>query len=115
MPGISIPQFMALNYLTNHPGASLSDVAEFLGLTLSATSKLIQRLVSQEVVKRQEADDRRRICLSLTERGLSALATARIETREQLSLALQALTAKELISVSIALGALGDAFSKRWC
>ena len=77
MPGLSVPQFRALNYLRQHPGASLNVVAEHLGLTPPTASKLIQKLVADRVVARRVASDRRRVCLSLTHSGITALSAAR--------------------------------------
>ena len=112
MLGLSIPQFRALNYVRNHSGISLSDLAEFLGLTLPSTSKLIQRLVMLKVVTRRVAEDRRRVCLSLTEQGQKALTMARLETQEQLTESLKSLSQEDLAAVSAALQVLGRAFSK---
>jgi DNA-binding MarR family transcriptional regulator len=76
--GLSVPQFRALAYIDYHPGASLSDVAEHVGLTLPSTSKMIDGLVARELVARDVcAVDRRRIALALTERGRSVLDSAR--------------------------------------
>jgi len=112
IPGLSIPQFRTLNFLREHPRSSLSEVAEFLGLTAPSASKLVQRLVAQKVVGRRVAKDRRRICLSLTEHGRTALALARLETHEQLAESLEPLSQEELATVSAALRILGRNFSQ---
>jgi len=112
LPGLSIPQFRALNYLQQHGGASLSDVSEYLALTLPSTSKLVQKLVVEKVVVRRVGKDRRRICLSLTERGRTALALAQLETRQQVAESLHALSQEELATVCAALRILARAFSK---
>jgi DNA-binding MarR family transcriptional regulator len=112
MPGLSLPEFRALNYLSQHPEASLNVVAEHLGLTPPTASKLVQKLVTDGVVVRKAATDRRRVCLSLTESGKSALSAARVETRQQLAECLGSLNQKELNAVSMALKALGRAFSQ---
>ncbi len=111
IPGISIPQYRTLNYLREHSGASLSEVAGFLGLTMPSTSKLMQKLVMLKVVARRVAKDRRRICLSLTERGRTALASARMETLQQVAQSLESLSEEELATVSAALRILNRAFS----
>ncbi len=112
MPGLSIPQFRTLDYLRRHPGVSLSGLAEFLGLTLPSTSKLIQRLVTQKVISRRVAKDRRRVSLSLTELGKTSLAVARIETHQQLTERLNKLSSEELTTISAAMRILGQAFVK---
>ncbi len=111
MPDMTVPQYHALGYIKMHPKASLSDVAAHLGLTLPSTSKLVQHLVTKKVVVRRSADDRRRVCLSLTQEGLAALATARMETQKQMAESLSSLSKKELSAVSAALRILGTAFS----
>jgi DNA-binding MarR family transcriptional regulator len=111
MLGLSIAQFRALNYLSRHPGASLSELAEFLGLTPPSASKLVQKLVTRKVVARRVGRDRRRIRLTLTSHGRSALETARLETRDKLAESLGALSRSELIALSASLRVLADAFS----
>jgi len=112
LPGLSIPQFRALDYLSHHPQVSLNDVAEHLGLTPPTASKLIQKLVCQKVVARRVAVDRRRVSLSLTQSGTAALSVARSETRQQLAESLKSLSADELAATSMALRALERAFSQ---
>lgn len=112
MSDLSIPQYRALNYVRNHDGISLSDLSEFLGLSLPSTSKLIQKLVVLKVVTRKAADDRRRVCISLTVKGKDALRLARQETHKQLNKTLESLSKKDLATVSKALSILGRAFSK---
>lgn len=112
MPGLSLPQFRALNYLRKHPGSSLSDVAQHLGLTLPSTSRLVQRLVTHKVVVRRVGRDRRCNKLSLTERGRLALASARMETFEQLAEILKPLSHRDLATVSVALLVLERAFAE---
>lgn len=111
MPGLTIPQYRTLNYLQRHPQCSLSDVAAYLGLTLPSTSKLMQKFVTQKVVVRRVAKDRRRVRLSLTQQGTSALAQARLETRQKLAESLSSLSWEELALVSSALRVLSSAFS----
>lgn len=111
IPGLTVPQFRVLNYLQRHPRSSLSDVAAHLGITLPSTSKLVQNLVVQKVVLRRGATDRRRICLSLTQQGITALAVARLETQRQLDEVLSSLKQEELATVSAALRILNTVFS----
>jgi MarR family transcriptional regulator for hemolysin len=111
MSGLTIPQFRALNYLQTHPRCSLSDVADHLGLSLPSTSKLVQNLVIQKVIVRRSAQDRRRVCLSLTQQGMTALAAAHIETQQQLAKILSSLTQEELSAVLSVLQILNKAFT----
>lgn len=71
-PGLSVPQFRTLAFLNNRPGAALNCLSEHLGLTPASTSKLVDGLVERNLLERREAaEDRRRIELSLTPQGLS--------------------------------------------
>lgn len=77
---LSVPQFRTLAYIGRAPGCSLSDVAEFIGLTLPSMSVLINGLVEDGLVLRQTSLlDRRRITLNLTEQG----ATVHLHTTEK--------------------------------
>jgi DNA-binding MarR family transcriptional regulator len=111
MTGLTVPQYRTLNYIQRHSGTSLSDLAGFLGLTLPSTSKLVQKFVTQKIIERKVADDRRRVCLTLTPEGTEALAGARLGTREKLMEILNSLTPDELNTLSDALQILNAAFS----
>jgi MarR family transcriptional regulator for hemolysin len=50
---ISIPQFRTLAFIQRNPDSSLSNLAEHLGLTLPSVSKLVDGLVKQELIIRQ--------------------------------------------------------------
>ena len=71
---LSVPQFRALAFINGKADASLSDVAEHIGLTLPSMSKIIEGLVTRKLVTRQtHPTDRRRLMLALTARGQTAL------------------------------------------
>ena len=112
MQGLTVPQFRALNYLRRHPEASLSSVAEHLGLTPPTVSKMIQKLVDQGIIIRNSASDRRQVRLSLSAEGISALTKARDETRTQLAENLKTLSQEELKNLFSALEILEHVFSK---
>ena len=112
MQGLTVPQFRALNYLRRHPDASLSSVAEHLGLTPPTVSKMIQKLVEQGIIIRNSASDRRQVRLSLSAPGISALTQAREETRKQLAENLKTLSQEELKHLLSTLEILEHVFSK---
>ena len=67
---LSVPQFRVMIYLNRNKGASLSDVADHLGLTLPAMSKMVGGLVDRNLVSRQiNTGDRRYVILAPTELG----------------------------------------------
>ena len=93
---LSVPQFRVLIFLNRHAGASLSGIAEHLGLTLPSTSKLIDGLVARNMVTRQmDPKDRRRVPLVLTALGRSSMQSAYKATESRLAERLVVLPASE--------------------
>jgi DNA-binding MarR family transcriptional regulator len=109
---LSVPQFRALTFLGRHPGASLSDLAAHIGLTLPSISKMIDRLVARDLVVRRSApQDRRRICLELTPSGEAALQAAAQATQERLAERLAALSPDERTVITQAMRSLQALFA----
>jgi DNA-binding MarR family transcriptional regulator len=83
---LSILQLRTLAYLGRYPGATLSAVAEHVGLTLSSMSTQITKLVHRRLVERLESStDRRFVTLSLTEAGQTLLEQARQGAQDNLA------------------------------
>ena len=98
---LSVPQFRTLNFLNRQAGASLSQVAEHIGLTLPSVSLLVDGLVERKLILRNtSAADRRRITLTLTARGQSVLEAAHGATQAALAEKLAALSAKDRVIVA---------------
>jgi DNA-binding MarR family transcriptional regulator len=94
---ISIPQFRSLAFIQRNPDSSLSTLAEHLGLTLPSVSKLVDGLVKQKLVLRQESTtDRRRLTLALTESGASIVNSSRAAAQTNLAKKLGGLSTPEL-------------------
>jgi DNA-binding MarR family transcriptional regulator len=109
---LSLPQFRALTFLSHQAGASLSQVAEHLGLTPPSTSNLIDGLVERQLLSRQSSPaDRRRIALTLTTAGQAILETARHETQTRLAEVLDTLSARDTEAVVRAMQALRPVFA----
>jgi DNA-binding MarR family transcriptional regulator len=84
--GLSVPQFRTLALLRSAPATNLSAVAEFLGSSLSTTSRIVSGLVEKGFIRRCErAGDRRNVELALTPRGAAAVETSRRATMAQLA------------------------------
>jgi DNA-binding MarR family transcriptional regulator len=110
-PALTIPQFRTLHFIQDHPGASLSETADFLGLTLPSTSKLVDQLVRRGVLARVDAaDDRRRIILRITASGDALLSSAQSLVRQHLAGMLSRLGAVELAALHNTLGLLQESF-----
>ncbi len=89
---LSVPQFRILVYLHRHEGASLSDIAEHMGLTLPSMSKMIDGLVARQLVTRQmDPEDRRRVTLTPTALGRTTMQSAYKATESRLAARLEAL------------------------
>ena len=106
---LSVPQFRTLAYTQNNAGTSLSDLACHIGLTLPSMSKMVDGLVDRGLITREgHADDRRRICLKLTEPGKDKLDTANFQTQALIEEKLAGLGPAELETVSQAMMILKD-------
>ena len=111
-PDLSVPQFRSLSFIRRNADASLSHLAEHLGLTLPSTSKLIDGLVKKNLVVRQESTmDRRRMALALTKHGNAILAVARAGTQAHLTEILRQLPARDLDVVYKAVNLLHPLFA----
>lgn len=72
------PQFRILNYLFVAPGASLSEVAAYLGVRLPTASVMLVKLAAEGYVLRsRHPNSRRRMQLVLTEHGQAVTASVR--------------------------------------
>ncbi len=116
---ISVPQFRAMGYIDRNEGASLSDLASHIGLTLPSMSKLIDGLVSRKMVTRTaHSRDRRRICLSLTPLGREELRAAHRFTEKYLADTMSGLDEQELQSITHAMqvlkGLFGQELTAEW-
>jgi DNA-binding MarR family transcriptional regulator len=105
--GLTVPQLRALLYLRRHPGAGLSAVAEHLGMSPPAASALVDRLVRAGHLERAiHPDERRRIQLRLTRRGLAHVTSAHDAARAWLTRELGHLDARDLARLGAALEVL---------
>jgi DNA-binding MarR family transcriptional regulator len=110
---VSVPHFRTLAYLNRHGGTSLSDVAEHIGVSLPSMSALIDSLVMKGLVIRQtHPEDRRRMTLTLTERGRTTLRVAHEAAASYLEAKLGQLSATERATVIEAMQVLKRAFRK---
>jgi len=95
--GLSVPQFRVLAFLGRTPGASLSAVAEFIGIADATASSMVDRLVRRRLVTRSgNPAERRRVMLTLTEGGRALLELARDHTRARVAEWLSSLRSSEL-------------------
>jgi DNA-binding MarR family transcriptional regulator len=111
---LSVPQFRTLTFLSHQPGASLSAVAEHIGLTLPAMSTLVEGLVERKLVARAPApDDRRRITLTLTSQGRASWEATHAAAEARLADRLGSLSAADCELVLRALQILRPVFASK--
>jgi DNA-binding MarR family transcriptional regulator len=67
---ITLPQFWALDYLNHNGNGKMNDLAAHLKISPSATTGLIDRLITQGLVARKnDLADRRIVWIELTAKG----------------------------------------------
>ncbi len=108
---LSVPEFRTLGYLSRHAGGSLTAVADHIGLSLPAMSRLVDGLVERKLVARQfDAADRRRVTLTLTPRGNALRQNALSATRAYLAEVLDVLSPADRELVAQAMRVLEPLF-----
>jgi len=111
---LTIPQFRTLLFIGSNKGASLSEVADHIGLTLPSMSALVDGLVTRNfVIRRAHRDDRRRMDLMLTERGETTARSARDATQDYLKERFSSLSETERITVVKGMRILRQIFAER--
>jgi MarR family transcriptional regulator for hemolysin len=95
-PDLTVPQFRALAFIDRNKGASLSAVANHMGLTLPSTSRLVDVLIARRLLTREDNPaDRRRVKLGVTSRGLTILGNSRRGTLDYLAKKLSVVSADD--------------------
>ena len=87
---LSVVQFRALGFIARRPAASLGDLADHIGLSPAATSRLVDGLVTRGYVDRRSSSaDRRLVELTVLPAGTaiteSTRAVARAHLRDRLA------------------------------
>lgn len=110
-PDLSVPQFRALVFLNRNRDASLSALAEFLGLSLPTASRLVEGLVQKSLVDRRTPHGNRRlIALTVNARGRRTVAAARRATVRRLAEVVASLRDDERAAIQSALRRLCEQF-----
>ncbi len=109
---LTMAQFRALVTLHRSPGASLSDVADEVGVSPPAMSKLIDGLVERGLVERTaQANDRRRVELVASAEGRKALERVRMAVQARVAERLASLTPTQRSAIAEAMAALDAALA----
>lgn len=86
--GLSLAFFETLHFIGGAPEGSLrvGDLAHAVGITVGATSKLVDRVEAAGLIRREpDADDRRASRVVLTDAGRQALAAASVTYTAELA------------------------------
>jgi DNA-binding MarR family transcriptional regulator len=107
---LTVPQLRALTFTADNADCTMGALARSQGIGLSAASGLVERLVQQGLVEREAApNDRRRVCLRLTNAGRRAREACRRERKRRVEAALRSLSAKQRAEIAAALALLRKA------
>jgi len=110
-PDLSVPQFRTLAFVDRNEGASLSAVANHMGLTLPSTSRLVDGLIARGMLTREDNPaDRRRVKLGVTNHGLMILETSRRGTLTYLADKIASLSAEDREVIAKAMKAMRSVF-----
>ena len=107
------PQFRILNYLFIAPGASLSEVAAYLGVRLPTASVMLVKLAAEGYVLRsRHPSSRRRMQLVLTEQGRAVTASVRGALFGRLEAGIGRLEPADRVALNQAMPALRRLFAQ---
>jgi DNA-binding MarR family transcriptional regulator len=95
--GVSLPQLRILYRIRARPGLDVRGLAEGLGISPSAASQQVDKLVARGLVRRTEnPEDRRHVRLEVTDLGQQAIGEISRTTRSHLQGVLSVLSDTEL-------------------
>jgi DNA-binding MarR family transcriptional regulator len=83
---VSFPQFFLLTYLSSEEYLTMSDIAKKMGHSTAAATGLVDRLEKLSYVERMHAaEDRRKIMVRITAKGIELVAKMRTEIANDLA------------------------------
>lgn len=110
-PFLSLSQLRVLAFLDRNPQASLSEVADYLDVSRSSMSAMIERLVQRGLVNRiEDPEERRRVLLTPTATGVEYLHQVSEATCSQVAGVLARLSDAQLHQVMQGMALLEDVF-----
>jgi DNA-binding MarR family transcriptional regulator len=110
----SMPQVATLFLLDEEGGLTIKQVAEFLGRSMSVTSRLLDQLVERGLVSRREDEqDRRMKRVAITESGRTFIETLEQRRAETQVAVIESLLPEEQAEVARAMALLAEAGKRR--
>jgi DNA-binding MarR family transcriptional regulator len=111
---LTVPQFRSLIFVHYHPEGSLSPLADHIGLSLPAASRMVDGLVRRGLlIRKSHSGDRRCVRLALTARGNTVFRLARESTHRALAERMKSLPHRDLRMVRRALQIILDTLAHR--
>lgn len=105
--GLTLTQMRSLGFLIGSPGASLSELAEHLGVQMPTTSKVVEELVQQRwVIRDVVPDNRRKLTLSITPKGRKVVEKAAEPAMTRMAVLLDQLSVRERQTIARAMSLL---------
>ncbi len=110
----SLPQLATLLLLDEEGELTIKQVAEILGRSVSATSRLLDQLVERGMVSRREDEhDRRAKRIAITEKGRKLIATLEQRRADAQLAVMEYYSAEEQASINRAMALLAEAGQRR--
>ncbi len=110
----SLPQMATLLLLDEEGELTIKQVAELLGRSVSATSRLLDQFVVRGMITRREDErDRRAKRVAITERGQTLIATLEQRRADAQIAVMEYLSAEEQAEVRRAMALLAEAGMRR--
>ena len=110
----SLPQVATLLLLEEEGEPTIKQVAEFLGRSVSTTSRLLDQLVEDGLVSRREdVHDRRAKRIAITEQGRTLITTLERQGAARQIAVMEYLSVEEQAEVARVLALLAEASKKR--
>ena len=82
---ITLPQFWTLEFLSKENGCCMHKIADFLAITRPAATGLVDRLIAQGLVRRENTPhDRREVKIDIMPKGKAILSVIVLEKRRTL-------------------------------
>lgn len=111
-PDLRVPELRSLAFLRHAPGSNLTDLAEYIGVSLPSMSKLVDALAFRNFIDRQsDPGDRRKVRLYLTEDGAAVLTSAREAVKSAFAAKLAQLRPQDVATLTSGLELLRGLFA----
>ena len=109
---MALVEFRAMAFVARTRGATLSSLAEHIGLSMPTMSRIVESLVQHRLLERTTArNDRRCMSLTLTAKGRQIYEAARSDTHRYLATRLATLDRRQRQSVTESLRLLRELFA----